>query len=339
MQGFNMGRYYPPSTTSPPRFNSSSTLKTTQKRTPAGSQIVRFEMPFHVWCAHCPAETIIPQGVRFNAEKKKIGMYFSTPIWSFRMKHSVCGGAVEIRTDPGRADYVVYEGGRKRDYGAAAASADDEEGGVGEGRFLSEEERAKRRSDAFASLEGKVEEKAKVRESRERVEELYAAREKDWKDPYAASKRLRSGFRKDRKVRAGQEEERGRIRDRYGFGEEFEIVDETEGDRARAGLIEFGAADGEDLAAKPLFALADSDAKEGVMIGLTKAKKEAAGRKVKLQKQLQGNTRAALDPFRISKTPKPVRPFLGIKKSLVSTSNQESDKEMTASALVAYESE
>ena len=39
-------------------------------------------------------------GVRYNAEKKKIGNYFSTPIYSFRCKCHLCDGWFEIQTDP-----------------------------------------------------------------------------------------------------------------------------------------------------------------------------------------------------------------------------------------------
>lgn len=38
--------------------------------------------------------------MRYNAEKKKIGMYYSTPIWSFRMKCHLCDNWFEIQTDP-----------------------------------------------------------------------------------------------------------------------------------------------------------------------------------------------------------------------------------------------
>jgi hypothetical protein len=39
-------------------------------------------------------------GVRYNAEKKKIGAYYSTPIFSFRCKCHLCDGWFEIQTDP-----------------------------------------------------------------------------------------------------------------------------------------------------------------------------------------------------------------------------------------------
>lgn len=39
-------------------------------------------------------------GVRYNAEKKKIGNYYSTPIYSFRCKCHLCDGYFEVQTDP-----------------------------------------------------------------------------------------------------------------------------------------------------------------------------------------------------------------------------------------------
>jgi len=39
-------------------------------------------------------------GVRYNAEKKQAGKYFSTKIWSFRMKCHLCDNWMEIHTDP-----------------------------------------------------------------------------------------------------------------------------------------------------------------------------------------------------------------------------------------------
>lgn len=39
-------------------------------------------------------------GVRYNAQKKKVGKYLSTPIWSFGMKCHLCSGWIEIHTDP-----------------------------------------------------------------------------------------------------------------------------------------------------------------------------------------------------------------------------------------------
>lgn len=63
-----------------------------------GILIVRFELPFNIWCGTCDAH--IGAGVRYNAEKKKEGNYLSTPIYGFRCKCHLCSGWFEIRTDP-----------------------------------------------------------------------------------------------------------------------------------------------------------------------------------------------------------------------------------------------
>jgi coiled-coil domain-containing protein 130 len=42
----------------------------------------------------------IGMGVRYNAEKRKVGNYYSTPIYAFRCKCHLCDGWFEIRTDP-----------------------------------------------------------------------------------------------------------------------------------------------------------------------------------------------------------------------------------------------
>lgn len=54
-----------------------------------GILITRFELPFNIWCGEREGEGCgkhIGQGVRFNAEKKRVGNYFSTPIFEFRCK-------------------------------------------------------------------------------------------------------------------------------------------------------------------------------------------------------------------------------------------------------------
>jgi coiled-coil domain-containing protein 130 len=52
-------------------------------------------------------------GVRFNAEKKCIGQYYSTKIWQFAMRHH-CGCIITIQTDPKRTEYICVEGAKKK---------------------------------------------------------------------------------------------------------------------------------------------------------------------------------------------------------------------------------
>lgn len=297
-----MGRYVPPEyegLKSANQVSGKHALGARARNISQGILTVRFEMPFHIWCGTCPKPTIIAQGVRFNAEKKKVGNYFSTPIWSFRMKHAACGGVIEIRTDPKNAEYVVTEGAKRRDYGDEKGDR-GQEGGVGQ--ILTEEERERRRNDAFAALEGKVAEKEQATVDKDRIDELKSLKDKDWEDPYAASRRLRKTFRVERKVRARKAEETEALRDKMSLG--IELLEETEADRRRAGLIEFGdmgsgATDVAKAAAKPLFTtglpFVDRTSIDGKK--QTRAGKEADRRRQLLQQELNSNTRAAIDPF------------------------------------------
>ncbi|KAF2802805.1 DUF572-domain-containing protein [Mytilinidion resinicola] len=305
--GFNMGRYYPPSASSAPSFNKSHPLGARARKLPQGILTVRFEMPFALFCEHCKPEVVIGQGVRFNAEKKKVGNYYSTPVWSFRMKHTICGGWIEIRTNPKEGKYEVIEGARRRD------GREEEEFGAlifgdeladGEGAMLTEEERERRRTDAFAALEGNVGEKQVEKKSKERIEELVEAQERAWQDPDAVNRRLRRGFRAERKVLEKRQAHTEGMQERFGIG--FEIVDEVEGDRIRAGVVEFGELGVGDVGKavrKPLFAseasaIKAADVKKsGKGDKKTRAAREAEKRRELLQHELRGNTRAVMDPF------------------------------------------
>ncbi|OAL52622.1 DUF572-domain-containing protein [Pyrenochaeta sp. DS3sAY3a] len=296
MQGFNMGRYYPPDASNPPAFNTNShPLGKRASKISQGILVVRFELPFAVWCDHCKPTALIGQGVRFNAEKKKIGKYYSTPIWSFRMKHSACGGWWEIHTDPQNTEYVVVEGAHRRDYGPTR-TGDEEDGEL---KMLTQEERDKRREDIFASLEGRLEEKAAEKNQKDRVVELYEANEV-WKDPYEANARLRREFRADRKVRKKEDRHKEGMQEKFGLG--IDIADETDADRMRAKMVDFGdveqdAAGG--VAWKPLFAESETSKAVEVASKTGRLKSEIAAEKSRqlLQKTLIDNTRAVTDPF------------------------------------------
>lgn len=293
-----MGRYVPPDLEGVLTPNTASgkghALGSRARKLSRGILAVRFEMPFAVWCSSCPKPTIIPQGVRFNAEKKKVGMYHSTPIWAFRVKHSICGGALEIRTDPKATRYVVFEGGRERDYGDAVKEGE-------EGReILTVEERERRREDAFAVLEDRVEDRKVVGETRRRIEELRGERERFWEDPYEASRMVRRGFRRERKERVRERDKAEGIQSRLGLG--VDLVKETPEDARRAALVEYGDFKEEDALARPLFgtdaAKGDRDASDGKR----KVVLDTARKRRLLEKQLRDNTRAARNPFDVQQT-------------------------------------
>lgn len=274
---------------------------------------MRFEMPFPIWCSTCqPAESvIIGQGVRFNALKKKVGHYYSTPIYSFRMKHSVCGGWIEIRTDPQHTEYVVTEGARRK-VTADIGKGEYEETSTGAGEIrvrMPGNEGENETTDPFAALEGKIADKNKYMTEKMRMDELLKRQDRDWEDPYENSRKLRKAFRADRKKREAIQSETEAIKEKYSLG--VDLLDETEGDRVRAGVVEFGQESDpgssltlpSNLRTKPFFENTSSQhkqiitSKSGQMKNREKKGGLIAKKKAQLQRKLQGNTKAAIDPF------------------------------------------
>ncbi|KAL6832951.1 CWC16 protein [Trichoderma camerunense] len=357
MQGFNMGRYVPPDlegTTSGNKLNKKHPLgNRASKLASHGILTVRFEMPFPIWCAHCPKPTIIGQGVRFNAEKKRVGNYFSTPIWSFRFRHVECGGWIEMRTDPKNTAYVVVEGATKRDTGDAG----DEGGG---GAILTDQEREELRKNAFASLEKTIADRKQLEMAAERLDDLEDLSRRQWDDPYAQNQRLRKAFRVGRKEREKVAAATEDLKERMGLG--MELLPEREEDAKRAALVDFGSRpDGEEeedkALSKPLFASTTATSrgktqKPSSSLAMKdtrlKTEKEASKRKETFVAGVISNTRAAQDPFLIQpNNDKAVnnRPSLGIVKKRKWIAGESDDRPETkvvmpvGGGLVQYDSD
>jgi coiled-coil domain-containing protein 130 len=301
-----MGRYVPPEfegTTSGNRLHNKNALGNRANKSSQGILTVRFEMPYPIWCTTCPKPTIIGQGVRFNAEKKKIGIYYSTPIYSFRMKHTACGGWIEIRTDPKNTAYVVHEGARKRDTGEDKLLEGEEEL-----KILTEEEREERRNNAFAALEGKVEDKVRLDKAKERIEEIQAIQDEQWEDPYLLNQKLRRNFRAGRHYREKEAAIAGALQDKMSLG--IDLLPENEDDARRAAFVDFGAIDPEQAISKaisrPLFSNETMDpdpppektkSKSKSKSSKLKAVQLAEKRRADFAAEIRNNTRARIDPF------------------------------------------
>ncbi|XP_015513756.1 coiled-coil domain-containing protein 130 homolog [Neodiprion lecontei] len=95
------------------KFLGTHALRERARKLHMGILIIRFEMPYNIWCEGCGNH--IGMGVRYNAEKKKVGMYYSTPLYQFRMKCHLCDNHFEIKTDPGNLDYVIVSGARRQE--------------------------------------------------------------------------------------------------------------------------------------------------------------------------------------------------------------------------------
>lgn len=309
-----MGKYVPPDQEG---LTSGNALH--KKRPPGmsagGKQTVRFEMPFAIWCSTCPKPTVIGQGVRFNAVKAKVGMYFSSPIFAFRMRHPACGGEIEIRTDPKNTAYVVVSGAKKRDLGADEESlVKSSRDGLLGGEILTEGERMDMRDAAFRNLEKTIEDREVKERGIERIEELEVGA-RVWEDPYERNRRLRAQFRVGRHGREREARRGDEIKGRLGLGEEFKLVPGTEEDDIRAKLVDFGGEDKDDrridrALVTPLFRETAKTRtgsletpKDGKEKKKTKPKKQlkseivAAKMRKILVGEIVGNTRAARDPF------------------------------------------
>lgn len=186
-------KYYPPdwdpSKGSVNRHKKSHPLRARARKIDEGILVVRFEMPFNIWCQGC--NNHIGMGVRFNAEKSKVGAYYSTPIYKFRMKCHLCDNFFEIQTDPGKLDYSILSGARKQ----VRISDSDE-------RDLDQHnEDAKRRMvDAMYRLEKKVEDKIENEARLPGLHDLKRWKEK-FEDSFSINQLVRSRFREQRKIK------------------------------------------------------------------------------------------------------------------------------------------
>lgn len=301
MQGFNMGRYVPPdlegTVESGNKLHGKHALgQRASKLRSEGILTVRFEMPFAVWCDHCPKPTIIGQGVRFNAEKKKVGNYYSSPIFSFRMKHVVCGGVLEVRTDPQNTAYVVTEGGRKRDTGEDKVSE-------GQLEIMTDREREALRGNAFAKLEKTIEDREQLAQAKQRIEEIEEANSRAWEDPYEQNRRLRKQFRIERHEREAQGKMTEDLKERFSLG--IDVLPAQAEDARRAALVDFeppALRDGPNDRAimKPLFGSATAKPSQDSKPPKKKRlKSEIAASQMRdsLVSEILGNTRLTQDPF------------------------------------------
>lgn len=147
-------------------------------------------MPFNIWCGHCNQH--IGRGVRFNAEKKQVGNFYSTPIWSFRMKCHLCGKWMEIRTDPKNSEYVVAEGARRKTEEGSAES-------MGLKQPLTAEEALQMQTNPFFRLEHQVMDRRTARAALPKLSTIQEMNEKAWKDDYETSRSVRKRFREQRR--------------------------------------------------------------------------------------------------------------------------------------------
>ncbi|XP_013387619.1 coiled-coil domain-containing protein 130 isoform X2 [Lingula anatina] len=192
--------------------------------------IIRFEMPYNIWCDGC--KNHIGMGVRYNAEKSKIGMYYTTPLYKFRMKCHLCDNHFEIKTDPANHDYVIISGARRKEQ--RYDPKDNEQ-------IETEDKSVKKKlaTDAMFKLEHGVDDKAKVQSvayTLDQLEEIKAEK----RDDYMLNRRARDMFRKEKRALKDSLEADNALIARSSLG--VSLVPEKEEDVKLAGLMKYASA-------------------------------------------------------------------------------------------------
>ncbi|KAL0123200.1 hypothetical protein PUN28_007658 [Cardiocondyla obscurior] len=208
------------------KFQGTHALRERARKIHMGILIIRFEMPYNIWCDGCGNH--IGMGVRYNAEKKKIGMYYSTPLYQFRMKCHLCDNHFEIKTDPANLDYVIVSGARRQEN---RWDPKQNEQVVPETKEVS----CRLYDDAMYKLEHGVEDK-KVAKSRDSaLEGAIALNESIWKDDYSSNCAVRALFReKKNELKKKQAEDHALLKK---TGLDIELVNEHVDDIKLAKLL------------------------------------------------------------------------------------------------------
>ncbi|CAI9096296.1 OLC1v1032400C1 [Oldenlandia corymbosa var. corymbosa] len=180
-------------------------------------------MPYNIWCGGC--ESMIAKGVRFNAEKKQVGNYYSTKIWSFTMKSACCKQEIVIQTDPQNCQYVIISGARKK-----VEEFDEEDA---ETLLLPVDEERSKLSDPFYRLEHQEEDIKKKKEAEPALVRLQRLSDSRHSDDYVLNKALRAKLRSQKK-RVAEEEAASR---KMGFG--IRLLPASEEDVAAAKRVKF----------------------------------------------------------------------------------------------------
>ncbi|XP_014239158.1 coiled-coil domain-containing protein 130 homolog [Cimex lectularius] len=187
-------KYYPPDYNPAKgglnKFLGTHALRERARKLHMGILIIRFEMPFNIWCEGC--KNHIGMGVRYNAEKKKIGMYYTTPVYQFRMKCHLCDNHFEIKTDPANLEYIVVSGARRQEN-----RWDPTENG----QVVPEDKETSKRlfDDAMFKLEHGTDDKEHSAKINPVLNKLISQNDSKWKNDFQANMMLRAQFRKKKK--------------------------------------------------------------------------------------------------------------------------------------------
>ncbi|XP_077117956.1 putative splicing factor YJU2B isoform X2 [Ranitomeya variabilis] len=225
-------KYYPPDFDpakhgSLNRYRNSHPLRERARKLSQGILIIRFEMPYNIWCDGC--KNHIGMGVRYNAEKKKVGNYYTTPIYRFRMKCHLCVNYIEMQTDPASCDYVIVSGAQRKEERWDMAENE---------QVLTTEHEAKQKleTDSMYRLEHGVKDKEKLQRAAPSLSELQEA-QSAWRDDFALNSLLRSKFREEKKQIQEEEERDQALLKKTSL--DLKLLPEAEEDKKMAALLKY----------------------------------------------------------------------------------------------------
>merc|ERR1719516_357526 len=186
-------------------------------------------MPYNIWCDGCKKH--IGMGVRYNAEKTKIGMYYTTPVYQFRFKCHLCPNKITIKTDPGNMDYVITEGARRVEQRWDPSQ---------NGQIVPDDKQVGRKlaDDAMYKLEHQTKDKDKSSDAAPRIGRISQIQDRV-KDDYLANRILRDQFRAKKKERKAVQEADKKLLSKSGL--ELDLVEEREEDVRMAKLMNIQA--------------------------------------------------------------------------------------------------
>ncbi|XP_062035074.1 probable splicing factor YJU2B [Lepus europaeus] len=231
-----VNKYYPPDFNpkkhgSLNRYHNSHPLRERARKLSQGILIIRFEMPYNIWCDGC--KNHIGMGVRYNAEKKKVGNYYTTPIYRFRMKCHLCVNYIEMQTDPANCDYVIVSGAQRKE--ERWDMVDNEQ-------VLPTEHETKQKleTDAMFRLEHGEADRGALRKALPTLSHIQEA-QSAWKDDFALNSTLRRKFREKKKALQEEEQRDQALQAKASLA--IPLVPETEADRRLAALLRFHTPD------------------------------------------------------------------------------------------------
>ncbi|CAH2011147.1 unnamed protein product [Acanthoscelides obtectus] len=183
-------KYYPPDYDPKAgglnKFLGTHALRERARKIDQGIIIIRFEMPYNIWCEGC--QNHIGMGVRYNAEKTKVGMYYTTPVYQFKMKCHLCDNHFVIKTDPANLDYLILSGARRQENRWDPLKNE---------QVVPETKETQKRlfDDSMYKLEHGSKDTALAESAKPRLANLFNRNEDVWADCYTANQKLRAQFR------------------------------------------------------------------------------------------------------------------------------------------------